>query len=96
MQMKIIIDIPEEVHQHMMGNDLLKSVHKNICYKAVCNGTPIPNNATNGDVIKAMFPSIKLEHDDGAFVFYKDFDSELAHNFFRDWWNALYQKGDKK
>ena len=48
--MKIIIEISDEVYQHMMGNDLLQNVHGNICYKAVQNGTPIPDNATVCDI----------------------------------------------
>lgn len=47
--------------------------------EAIANGTPIPDDATNGDVIKALFPN---EHD-----FETDFDEE--------WWNRLYQKGDR-
>lgn len=96
--MKLIIDIPEEVYKHMMGNDLLLSVHGNICYKAVQNGTPIPNNATNGDVIKTMFPSIEVS------------DSEMMKNVYtgipygeliganidcmREWWEELYQRNE--
>ena len=40
----------------------------------------IPDNATNGDVIRALFPN---EHD-----FETDFDEV--------WWNSPYQKGDKE
>ena len=96
--MQIVIDISEEMINLIKDKSVecFNIVHYSQILDAIYNGTPIPNNATNGDVIKMMFPSIKLEHDDGAFVFYKDFDSELAHNFFRDWWNALYQKGGKE
>ena len=55
--MKVLIDIPEEVYQHMMGNDLLQSVHGNICYKAVCNGTPIPDNASNERMVGSWIKS---------------------------------------
>ena len=82
--MKLIIDIPEEVYQHMMGDDLLKSVHGNICYKAVCNGTPIPDNATNGDVVKTLF-SNTLDN----------FCERTTWEWNR-WWNSPYQKGGKE
>lgn len=90
--MKLIIDISEEVYQHMMGNDLLQSVHGNICYKAVCNGTPIPDNATNGDVIMAMFPNVNVyEHNGGA-----TYSVNNEYNFNATWWNSPYQKGGKE
>lgn len=74
--MKLMIEIDDEVYQHMMGNDLLKSVHENICYKAVCNGTPIPDNATNGDVIEKVFNTtstqfcelVRMDNIDNGFV----------------------------
>lgn len=97
--MKLIIDISEEVYQHMMGNDLLKSVHGNICYKAVCNGTPIPDNATNGDMIKAMFPNTEVDDydygKDPVIDVYGIDDTEYI-TLRKTWWNAPYQKGGKE
>ena len=40
---------------------LYKSIHERLCYKAIQDGTPIPDNATNGDAIKAMF-DVAEEH----------------------------------
>lgn len=91
--MKLMIEIDDEVYQHMMGNDLLKSVHENICYKAVCNGTPIPDNATNGDVIMAMFPDAEI-HLDGNDVFIHHMGFWIKCNI--RWWNTPYQKGGKE
>ena len=94
--MQIVIDVPEEVYQHMTGNDLLKSVHGNICYKAVCNGTPIPDNATNGDVIKAMFPYCKYnEYFADVEMRTEENDTRFKSVFDRDWWDEPYQKGGK-
>ena len=76
--MKLLIDIPEIEYntRKIMGyfSDNFKIL------KAVANGTPISDNATNGDVIKALFPN---EHD-----FETDFDEY--------WWNAPYQKDGKE
>ena len=79
--MKLIIDINEIAYKNAThipsidwNGNLLRIVND-----ALQNGTPIPDNATNGDVIKALFPN---EHD-----FETDFDEE--------WWNAPYQKGGK-
>ena len=98
--MKLIIDIPKEVYQHMMGNDLLKSVHGNICYKAVQNSTPILDNMTNGDMIKAMFPSIEVIDSEVMKTVYTGipYGELIGANIdcMRDWWNAPYQKGGKE
>jgi len=90
--MKIIIEISDEVYQHMMGNDLLQNVHGNICYKAVQNGTPIPDNATNGDVIKALYPKGTTAK---FATFMRFIDGEHYFNCSEEWWNASYQKGGK-
>ena len=45
--------------------------------RMIQNGTPLPDNATNGDVIKAMFPD--------------SWQKEVYCTF--AWWNSPYQKG---
>ena len=45
--MKLIIDIPEEIYELIITD---KSELKGLA-KAVKNGTPIPDNATNGEVL---------------------------------------------
>ena len=78
--MKLIIDIPDDVYKKTVFYREFKDLNDCVTtIKALENGTPIPDNATNGDVIKALFPN---EHD-----FETDFDA--------DWWNAPYQKGGK-
>ncbi len=87
--MKLIIDIDE---------DYVKIINKNGASnypeEVIKNGTPIPDNATNGDVIKAMFPNIQIS------------DSEVMKNVYtgipygeliganidcmREWWEELY------
>jgi len=74
--MKLIIDIDENDYENMKNGYVPSTFNT---FSAIKNGTPIPDNATNGDVIKAMFPN---END-----FETDFDAE--------WWNAPYQKGGK-
>lgn len=60
----------------------------------IANGTPIPDNATNGDIIKAMFPNAKtweVTRDDihCAFIDFKDI-CEIK-SFPLSWWNAPYK-----
>ena len=84
--MKLIIDINEIAYKNAThipsidwNGNLLRIVND-----ALQNGTPIPENATNGDVIDAMFPNV-------------DFVTDVfgGFNFPKWWWNALYQKGGK-
>ena len=56
---ELIIKIPEDVfkrtvfyHEFRDLNDCVTTI------KALENGIPIPNNATNGDVMKIIFPKI--------------------------------------
>lgn len=58
----------------------------------------IPDSATNGDIIKAIFPKIEYietvidEHTNKpTFVMLKDGNMILT-NFSMDWWNTPYRK----
>ncbi len=52
--MNVLINIPEEVYKHgTLG--LYFDCYSEKLHDTILNGTPIPDNATNGDVIKAMF-----------------------------------------
>ena len=82
--MQIVIEIDEKLRERLFDvvNDgvvLSLGIQAEIV-KSIVNGTPLPDNATNGDVIMTLFPN---EYD-----FETDFDEE--------WWNALYQKGGKE
>ena len=48
---------------------------------------PIPDNATNGDMIKAMFPNEEIIETDGACVYVG-----VKMRFDKDWWNAPYKR----
>lgn len=60
MQMaKVIVDIPDEmwntlqIGQYQMG-------YAEYVARYVANGKFIPSNVTNGDVIKILFPTVKV------------------------------------
>lgn len=99
-RMKILIDIPEELRERLFnivnyGMDIATGL-ENVMIMSIVNGTPIPDNATNGDVTKAMFPFYNFEiyeHKGYVMVFYEDFYTTYPLR----WWNAPYQKeGDKE
>ena len=91
--MKLIIEIPNELAEkgHWYTDEEMWTV-----IKAAQNGTPIPDNATNGDMIKAMFPYGKYNE------YFADVEMKTVKNdtrfksvFDRDWWDEPYQEGGK-
>ena len=91
--MKLIIDINENVYTRLFDNGRPMDIADGIVMeRAIRNGTPIPDNATNGDVIKAMFPDCLQEEDEVYFATNLDIETVFRKN----WWNAPYQKGGKE
>lgn len=62
--MKLIIDIPEELaeKEHWYTDKEMWTV-----IKAAQNGTPIPDNATNGDVLDKIRAEI-IKHFEGCYL----------------------------
>ena len=67
--------------------------NRKILKNAVVIDIPIPNNATNGDVIKAMFPNTSLHINEMSHTIWVGYE-EMSFRI--DWWNAPYQKGGIK
>ena len=82
--MKLIIDIDKDDYEYMKNGYVPHSFNM---FYAIKNGTPIPDNATNGDVIKALFKPNWIRRMDDVVREEYEFDAE--------WWNAPYQKGGK-
>ena len=90
--MKVLIDIDEGSFKHI--RKVWMQRRGSIPYTNVAFGTPIPDNATNGDIIKAMFPNAKtreVTRDDVhcAYIDFKDI-CEIK-SFPLSWWNASYK-----
>lgn len=90
--MKILIDMSEEEYQKTQDGRVAVTTMR----KAILQGTPILDNATNGDIIKALYPRTRdfatgLEYL-GVEVRIGEFPSKLTMNVDSDWWNAQYQK----
>ena len=64
--MKLLIEIPEEAYKLLQtdGVDWLGAEH---ILKAVTDGTPLSDNATNGDMIKAIFSDTVLNYNGTEF-----------------------------
>ena len=103
--MQIVIDIDEdrydEIHSlKFVMYGLQSEENKQLFYRlinAVQDGTPIPDNATNGDVIKVMFDTTEEDfYDEDRMVDVYGLDrTDDPSTFYADWWNAPYQKGGK-
>ena len=103
--MKLIIDIPEETQVACLQWDDMEFSYKSLCtaimVTAIRHGTPIPDNATNGDVIKAMFPNFRqtdhFELTETCEIDYFRNGNEICEiRCSNEWWNAPYQKGGKE
>ena len=57
------------------------------------NVIPIPDSATNGDVIKAMFPNLKVEDNGGSIYLHYPNGGWIVID--KDWWNAPYKGVEK-
>ena len=91
--MKLIIDIPEEQY-NTIKSDLYNTFPAEMKIwglGAIRNGTPIPENATNGDMQISLYPNLKYTIQNGRVVT----TIGVASSFDVDWWNAPYQKGGK-
>ena len=87
--MKLIIDIPKEIYNQIINSYQGSNVRPKDYEIAIIDGTPIPDNATNGQVIQTLFKPNRVERtDDDVIVENYDFNEE--------WWNAPYQKGGKE
>ena len=93
---KIIIDIQDDVYRVLKEDiypipdtERLALVFKTLVKK----GTPLPDNATNGDVIKAIFPDAENIRMDNGLPLNFVLEFELHRNY-KDWWNAPYKAGD--
>lgn len=61
-----------------------------------CEDIEIPNGATNGDMIKSMFPYIEIEGIGGEIKCIATKIGFGTSYFALDWWNAPYKKCGEK
>ena len=98
--MKLIIDIDKEKYNKFMYSDDIDVEELDEAFEYLTNGTPIPDNATNGDVIKAMFGDNKVSefmcHTRIIAKVGNWFNEGVVAEFNNVWLNAPYQKGGKK
>jgi len=93
--MQLVIDIPEVAYETCKAVKNVENEQDNfadLMLDAIANGTPIPDNATNGDVLISLYPNLKYTIQNGRVVT----TIGVASSFDLDWWNSPYQKGGKE
>ena len=64
------------------------------------NTIEIPKNATNGDMIKAMFPDSEIKEIRGTFkgdlLGYRTWLGGCSRDFLLDWWNEPFKRGKEE
>jgi len=89
--MKILIDIDESLYDAINQDIYINGMRsgKTLLQKivaSIANGTPIPDNATNGEIADMMFPDVNIGHR----YWFPDSTIRFMDT---DWWNSPYQKG---
>ena len=64
------------------------------------NAIDIPKNATNGDMIKAIFPDAEIKEIrgtlDGSLLGYRTWLGGRSQDFLLDWWNTPFKRGEEE
>jgi hypothetical protein len=97
--MKVLIDIPND-HKRVIDNlvsdgkgYLLPQEVETRLATAVKIGTVIPNNATNGDMVKAILPILDIKDNGSAIYVHTDWGWTVFDGV---WWNTPYIDADKE
>ena len=101
--MKIVIDIPEEDYDTLINHndDSLTAIKARLnLWESLKQSTPLSENLTNGDMIRAMFPSIDFTEMDFIVHATTNVTSNgvkggISYDFWKSWWNAPYRKGSE-
>lgn len=96
--MKVILDIDSKALEIIQKDGIINSENKitNVWVAsefmdALDNAVTLPDNATNGDVIKAMFNCMVIDITDG-----KVYVEKFYVPFNEAWWEAPYQGGQEE
>ena len=63
--------------------------------EVIANGTVISEDATNGDIIKVMFPDYQTKISSGQVCLYYPVREEYSGSWIKfdlDWWNAPHRR----
>lgn len=93
---ELVIKMPTELYERLMESnpDDYDGFIEGELIDFIQKGEPLPKGATNGDMIKAMFPNFKINEEWKAtrhFELRTDC-TEITGIATSDWWNAPYKR----
>lgn len=97
----VMINIPDAAYdaiqatKHIEGSN--EATIENVLVRAVENGTLIPSDTTNGQVMQTIFPNVVFTEDtyeDEEGFTRTDIISDNGMRFELDWWNSSYQENE--
>lgn len=99
--MKLVIEISEEdynnIEPFLNGETIKGGLNLFKVLEIIKNGKPLPQSATNGDMIKFMFPDAQIDyHEKSEFVeeyitvYPKDWDT--CQDYPKYWWDLPYKE----
>jgi hypothetical protein len=88
--MKVLIDISEKEYNYYRDASNFWGYSK--LREIILNGTPLPKGATNGDMIKALFPNYEETRMCGDVRYGSKEYYNLEFVVDEDWWDAPYKK----
>lgn len=86
--MKLLIEITKESYKNTCNECMLPPDVEDVV-QGIRNGRPIPDNATNGDMMKAMFTEVKMWGESEQTLDYSL--GGMIHRVTKSWWNAQYK-----
>ena len=84
--MRVVVEMSEEAYD-WLKNGFPDEIDAKYAVEAIQEGIPLPQNLTNGDMIKAMFPKEEIYESDSACVYVG-----AVMRFDTAWWNAPYER----
>ena len=88
--MKILIDITEDTYNSVCNESMLPQNVKNVI-DGIKNGQLLTDNATNGDIVKTMFPEYEETRMYGAVRYGSKEYANLEFVVDEDWWDSPYR-----
>lgn len=88
--MKVVTDISDADYKSITENYIsYADTESGRVYKAIKEGTVLPDNPTNGDMIEIMFPNCVKDNDFcGAVITSLNGETQYWKS---DWWNLPYK-----
>ena len=89
--MKVLIELDDDMFKDIRKSDFdsARNIVRNFqatIPDTIRSGASIPDNATNGDIIKAMFNCMVIDITNG-----KVYVEKIYFPFDEDWWNSPYK-----